>query len=250
MSAAGTEGAAKELPFRRPSRETLHDRIYASLREALVAGKFMPGQVLSNRAIAEAMGSSPIPVREALRRLISERGLVVLRNGSVAVPEFSAAEFEDLRNVRCMVEGEAAERGAGRMSAAAVNHLERACGTMEKAFAKGDRELYLLANKKFHFAIYSQCGSPLLISIIDSLWLQLGPFLNLSVAPEAFDFGIAHQRAVVAAIRAGNTRAARESVLRDIMESAAYILANARRGGTRGEKQPTARSPSGRIRIR
>jgi DNA-binding GntR family transcriptional regulator len=195
----------------------------------LVTGKFIPGQVLSNRALAEAMDTSPIPVREALRRLVSERGLVVRHNGSVAVPPFSAAQFTDLRRVRCIAEGAAVEMAAERLRGADIERLERHCASIREAFESGSRERYLLANTRFHFTIYGTCESAVLLSIIDSLWLQLGPFLNLTVAREAFEFRIVHQLNAVAAIRRGDARGARDAGIRDIMVSGDFILSHARR---------------------
>ena len=215
------------LPVKRPSRETLQDRIYHSLRDSLITGKFVPGQVLSNRVLAEAMGTSPTPLREALRRLVSERGLVVLHNGSVAVPPFSPVQFSDLRRVRCIVEGEAAERGARLIRGSGIESLEKCCTAMRDAFESGTRERYLLANKRFHFTFYRKCDSPILLSIIDSLWLQLGPYLNLSFAREAFEFGIAHQARAVDAIKRGDAGDARDAIVRDIIESGDFILSNA-----------------------
>src|SRR5262245_13315456 len=64
----------------------LEDAAYAQMRQALIDGRFSPGQTFTIRALAQAFGTSPMPVRDALKRLVAERGLDLLRNRSVIVP--------------------------------------------------------------------------------------------------------------------------------------------------------------------
>lgn len=67
-------------------QETMADKVYQQLREALMSGRFAPGQALSLRSVAEAVGSSTMPVRAALTRLHAERALVDGPNRALVVP--------------------------------------------------------------------------------------------------------------------------------------------------------------------
>ena len=67
-------------------QETMADKVYQQLREALMSGRFAPGQALSLRSVAEAVGSSTMPVRAALTRLRAERALVDGPNRALVVP--------------------------------------------------------------------------------------------------------------------------------------------------------------------
>src|SRR5262249_34295655 len=88
------------LAIRRADRATLQEHAYAKLRQAIMVGKLEPGRQFSIRGLAEALGTSHIPVREALMRLAAERAITVLPNGSVAVPAMSRERFEDIRRTR------------------------------------------------------------------------------------------------------------------------------------------------------
>jgi DNA-binding GntR family transcriptional regulator len=70
-------------------RVTVQDAVYLQLREALLIGRFDPGQVLTIASLSQTFDTSHMPVREALRRLAAEKALEVARNGSARVPPVS-----------------------------------------------------------------------------------------------------------------------------------------------------------------
>ena len=106
-------------------RITVQDGVYQQLRHALMVGSFDPGQVLTIASLAEAFGTSNMPVREALRRLAAENALEISQNGSACVPVVTRARLDDLCRARLAVEGLAAELGAPRLTAADVASLQR-----------------------------------------------------------------------------------------------------------------------------
>lgn len=185
--AVATDAGA--LPALAPvGRETVQDRVYAELRRALICGLFDPGQVLTIQALAAALATSTMPVREALGRLISEKALEALPNRSIRVPVVTGRRVDDLLHARVLVEGEAIALATPRLKG---HELERLKGfTAEwlelKRASKAERvtrELEL--NQAFHFLIYHASGSDVLIPIIESLWLQSGPYVR--AAAVAFD---------------------------------------------------------------
>src|ERR1700691_1403514 len=87
-------------------RETLQDQVYLQLRQALMAGSFRPGQALTLRSVAEALGVSQMPVRGALERLQAEGALVAqFSRRTLNVPELRLAELAELRDIRVELEG-------------------------------------------------------------------------------------------------------------------------------------------------
>ncbi|MDZ7813053.1 MAG: GntR family transcriptional regulator [Ideonella sp.] len=78
-------------------------------------GRFLPGERLKIRNVATDLGVGQMPVRAALQRLAAEGALVNIPNAGVTVPRLSVAEFDDLLQMRMLLEGEAAERGALRL---------------------------------------------------------------------------------------------------------------------------------------
>lgn len=165
---------------------TQQDSIYATLRQWLTVGRFLPGERLKIRTVATAMGVGQMPVRAALLRLAAEGALVNVPNAGVTVPQLSVPEFDDLLQMRMLLEGEAAERGCLRLDAKQIAALHKLCTRMDKALAAADATDYLVANEDFHVLLYKAAGSPLLFSLIDTLWLKAGPISNrLFDSPEA-----------------------------------------------------------------
>jgi DNA-binding GntR family transcriptional regulator len=165
---------------------TQQDDAYATLRQWVTVGRFLPGERLKIRDVAAALGVGEMPVRAALQRMAAQGALVNVPNAGVAVPRLTLPEFDDLLQARLLLEGEAAERGAARMDAAGVKAMTSLCRRMDKALAQGNAQGYLAANEDFHVMLYKAAGSPLLFELIDTLWLKAGPISNqLFDAPEA-----------------------------------------------------------------
>ncbi len=102
----------------------------------------------------------------------------------VVTPSFLS--LDDLQRVRIEVEGTAIGWAAESMPPEALSVLDGLIAEMEEAKDRGDRARYVPANRAFHFAIYRASGSEALLSIIESLWLQIGPFFNLLGASDAW----------------------------------------------------------------
>jgi DNA-binding GntR family transcriptional regulator len=209
----------------RADRSTLQDRIYDKLTNAIMSGLFVPGQPITIRGLAATLGTSPIPVREAIRRLTSERALEVLRNGSIAVPKMTRAKFEDLRRSRILIEGFATELAARNLTRSDIGKLEDECRKIDAAKLAGRRRDTLLHTKRFRFIIYEATRSETLVPIIESLWLQVGPLFNLVLADPAVAALSQNQRRAVRAFKRGDPKAARAWIERDIMEAGDRIIA-------------------------
>jgi DNA-binding GntR family transcriptional regulator len=209
-----------------PVRETLQERVYAELRQALMRGAFAPGSILQLREVAGAMGTSAMPVREALRQLVAEHAIEVLPNRAFAVPRISKAVLRDLAATRMLVEGAAAERAAVLAGPAIASELRRINNDMMAAVRAGDRIRFRSANQEFHFCIYSAAKSPVMLNVIETLWLQAGPYLSLSFADNSavpIVFQNRHEHAIEAINRA-NGEAARIAVAGDISDATEKLL--------------------------
>jgi len=100
------------------SRENLTSRVHGQLREALMAGRFWPGQRLRIREIALAMGVSQTPVREAIMQLVCEGGLEIRSSQAINVVKLSLSRYKELREVRMLLEGLATEKATGLLTSA------------------------------------------------------------------------------------------------------------------------------------
>lgn len=174
-----------QLGFVRIERETVQDSVYSALRDKLMRGGFEPGQKLKIAELASAFGTSTMPVREALNRLVAERAIESTRNRSVRVPALSEDALQDLMEARYAVEGLAVARAAANMTSATLATLRRLIDAQSVTDAEHVSEASAEQNRAFHFTIYRQSESTVLLPIIESLWLQFGPYLR--VASERFD---------------------------------------------------------------
>jgi DNA-binding GntR family transcriptional regulator len=222
-------------------RETVNDRVYRELRRALIRGLFDPGQVLTIQELATTLQTSTMPVREALSRLISEQALAATPNRSVRVPPVDPDRLEDLLRARIVIEGAALELAAPNLTRAALDELTALVEAHGARPAAIDAQLEL--NQAFHFTIYQASGSTVLIPIIESLWLQSGPYIR--AAALAFDpmsaISTSHYHSeIVTALRRGDVAAARAALATDI--GRAFDLLRAR---PLGAEPPQARRAGG-----
>jgi len=158
------------------------------------------------------------PIRESIRQLIAERALEAAPNSSARVPTLNVAQLEDLRLVRLAVEGLAAELATKVASKADVDELTSVVAAELDADDRQLAEASVSRNLEFHFRLYRMSGSAELLSIIEGLWLRLGPVIR--EAAENFDAregkGAAHHSAMLQALRRNDAAKVRKSVEHDI----------------------------------
>lgn len=215
-------------------RETLADRVTAELRDLLIAGRLAPGEKLSIRRVAEALGVSMMPVREAMSRLAADGALEVLPGRAVRVPELTVGAFRELTGIRLVVEGYAVEQAAMRASSAALADIA-ACEALFRDIASADAPdlaAAVTANRDLHFAVYRAAGLPILFEMIERLWIKVGPILNLDMRdePQRLKGGTAMQAhaELLAALQRHDASAARQALAADIHAAARHIEATGR----------------------
>lgn len=221
----------------RIERITLGERVYVELRDLLIGGQLAPGERLPLRKVAEMLGVSIMPVREAVTRLVADEALRVLPNRAVSVPLMNRDQFREITTVRIAVEGFAAERAAldrTEFDFAAIRRFEK----MFRAESQAERsnpDRAIRANKELHFAIYRAPRLPTLLGIIEGLWLKIGPVLNfdLKTSPDRLRNGGAasHHARLVDAIERKDGAAARQALVDDISGAAAFIESTGRLPG-------------------
>jgi len=210
----------------------LHERVYHELRDAIMTARLRPGEAITLRGLAEELGTSAMPIRDAVHRLVSVRALEVLSNRTVRVPVLLQERFAELTHVRRVLEAAAAEAATARMTTENIAALEASNRAMETALKRNDVRATFRENRAFHFALYHAAGNDLLVSMIGDLWLLAGPYLSLSwdgtsgkqksaaaVVPN-------YHRALIKALRSKDGAAAAKAVSADIQETASLVLRN------------------------
>ena len=122
-------------------RKSTSDRISDELRQMIIEGALLPGEQLGEARIAEQLGVSRAPVREALQQLVQQKLLVAARNKGVSVVTFSASDIWEIYDARCAIESHAAirivESGPGAR-ARAVDSLRTVLSRLAAAVKRGD----------------------------------------------------------------------------------------------------------------
>jgi DNA-binding GntR family transcriptional regulator len=218
-------GTGRRRPLSPISRETLHDRVYAELRRSLIHGAFATGEMLRIQELAERLQTSTMPVREALARLVSEQALEALPNRSVRVPVITRERLEDLARARTLIEGQIVALALPNLTAADFARLRQFARECEAAFRSSDSDRARITselNHAFHYYIYRAARSPVLIPIIESLWLQSGPYVQAAATlhQEQRDLpGAHHHWALIEAMERGDEDGAIKALTDDITRS-------------------------------
>jgi DNA-binding GntR family transcriptional regulator len=200
-------------------KEGLAAQIYQHLRLDLMAGRYEPGQKLKLRDLADALGTSVTPVREALARLVSDQVVVQVDHRSVCVAVMDLAQFVEVRELRLDLEGKGAEYAAARATAADVAALRRIHARLIGARARESYTEILLANQQFHLELCRCARMPVLLRLVEALWVQCGPLMHgMTRWPVAKPKPHPHV-AVIEALRARDGARAREALRQDIMMS-------------------------------
>ena len=203
------------------SRESLGDAIYDRVSQDLVRGKLRPNQRVTIRGLAEALGTSSTPVRDAVQRLLQDDALVQRSVRDVRVPVPSAAQYLEIASIRRELEGLAAATVATPRDIARMTRLAE---RNEEAIAAARWNQAAEFNQQFHFALAEIADMPVLLGVLSRLWLRMGPLLAGYYSGASVDMMRQHH-ALIAAFEARDSQAARAAIHQDIDESREGIVA-------------------------
>lgn len=161
---------------------SLANQVLREIRSAIVLGDLAPGARLTFRDVAQRLNASVTPVREALLQLVAERVLSVGPGRTITVPLLTRAEFLELRVVRVLLEGLAAEAAAKQSGAALADELQDIHRRLDEAKRGRDARQATIQNRAFHFRLYRAAGLPALLGMIENIWLRTGPYHRLIYA--------------------------------------------------------------------
>lgn len=204
---------------------TLTDQTYERLRRALLVGALKPGDKITGRQISKTLGVSLTPAREAIIRLANEGALEGASNRAFTVPILTRPRYEEILEIRLRLESLAASEAARRSDKAFIAELEEKNEAVARFIQAEDFAHALERDTEFHFAIYARAGKPVLLSMIDMLWLQIGPTRSLlSPGYQRGLKGHENHKAIISALAAGDPEAAGAAVAKDLREGGGYLL--------------------------
>lgn len=203
----------------------LSARAYGALREALIAGSFGPGERLVMQDLADRLGTSVTPVREACLRLVSEQGLELRSGRFITVPELNLSRYLEVRAIRTALEMLAAELAAKHARPADIERLTDIQRRFEKARLAGDSRAAIRLNREFHFGVYRLSKMEMLVGQIENMWISMGPILKVYHEEVTTDYVGADEHVhVIEALARGDGAAARAALERDIIRGGEGIL--------------------------
>ena len=159
--------------------ESLSERAERELRRRLLVGEYFSGQRLSLAEIAQQLGMSVTPVREAVFKLVGVHALIFKPGYYVSVPTMTTARYVEVAHIRKSLESLAARTAVPLMIADDFEQLETLFSSFKRAKESGLVREALEFNFKFRFAIYERAKMPVLLQVIEDFWLQTGPLFNL-----------------------------------------------------------------------
>ncbi|EGI6811863.1 GntR family transcriptional regulator [Escherichia coli] len=148
------------------------------LKHQLSIGALKPGARLVTKNLAEQLGMSITPVREALLRLVSVNALSVAPAQAFTVPEVGQRQLDEINRIRYELELMAVARAVENITSQNIAELQALLGKLQQAQENGDMEQLFNANRLFRFAIYHCSNMPILCEMIEQLWVRMGPGLH------------------------------------------------------------------------
>ncbi|PRB18608.1 GntR family transcriptional regulator [Microbacterium sp. MYb62] len=142
-------------------------RIAAELRRSILAGEYEPGDRVRQEELAERLGASRVPVREALRTLSAEGLVTLVANTGAWVSELTAAECDELYRMRERVEPLLLEYNVPLLTA---GDLDRLADLAQRMRTVGDVEEFLRLDWEFHSLTYSRATTSVLDATVQQLW--------------------------------------------------------------------------------
>lgn len=209
----------------RIDQSKLRESVYNSLHKAFTRGDFAPGDVVNLRSLASQLGTSMTPVREAVRRLVAEGALIDTPSRTLEVPAFDPLRMQDLMRARIALETLVTELAITKMDATALAELEAVLA--RPSTVTPDEPLPdLVQNYDFHFTLYRRSESPVLLPLIEGLWLQYGPYLHLITRRAGAEIGAGNDihRELLDAVQKADAAAAKTALIRDIERSFALLV--------------------------
>ena len=204
--------------------ETSHEYAYLRLRHALMVGAVSPGISITIRELADELGISATPVREALRQLASENALVTLKNRRIQVPEMTPTRLRELISLRCNLEVYAARRALPYINLVLIETVEAIDASINDAIEANDWISMVTLNQRFHSTIYLANPENVVMPMIESLWLQLGPFMGVAArSQDYFEIDDHHQK-LTAALRSGDEDQVAAALENDIRQAIEPLL--------------------------
>lgn len=197
---------------------TTQEYAYRRLFNAIMVGAIPPDTALTMRGLAAYLDLSPTPVREAIRRLSSDQAVEVLDNRRIRVPRMRPGRFAELIELRIALECHAGQRALPHVSDIAIDAMRQIDAQMDRAVEARDYDRLTHLNHDFHRRLYTANPDQAVMPLIESVWLQLGPYQRQVLTHVQDYYLVDHHKALLAALRAREAGALARAIADDIRD--------------------------------
>jgi DNA-binding GntR family transcriptional regulator len=181
------------------------------LKTEIIKGSLKPGTKLSEGKIAEQMGVSRTPVREAIRELAAEGFVKISPNQGVVISNISIEDIQEVLQIRSVLEGLAARLAATKITREKIKELESFNKNMEKFISKDDILNFIKESEKFHVLILDICGNNRLVQIRKNLDDQIHRYRSISLnVPRRPKYALEEHKKITEALKQGDLTKADE----------------------------------------
>ena len=203
---------------------SLGQRVYQTLRQAILSLAYRPGEILRKPEICEALGVSRSPVADAVARLQGEGLVDVVPQAGTFVARFSMQEIREGAFLREAIEVAAIERVAERITDEQLQLLRRNLTVQAALVADGDIAGFYATDAAMHELLLSFTGFPKLAQVAETAWLHVNRARQLILpVPGRVQATLAEHRAILAALEARDPVAARAAVQSHLRQLVTYL---------------------------
>jgi DNA-binding GntR family transcriptional regulator len=214
----------KKLDMKLGDRDTLHLKVCNVLRTAILQGYFEPGERLIQEDLANSLGVSRMPIREALRKLENEGLINLVPHKGAIVNSFSVEDVEEIYELRANLEKMAVQQSVGKMTEDDIAELERLVIAMKDS---EEAEEFVDFNIRFHRALMKHCPWKRLISFIETLWNGF-PQQTPHMIPGQLGMSNKEHEEILVAVKEGEPEKASELVSLHISRTGSQLIENIR----------------------
>jgi DNA-binding GntR family transcriptional regulator len=199
------------VPVNLDSYRPLRELVLDAIREAIINGILQPRERLMEIQLAEELGVSRTPVREALRNLELEGFIVMVPRKGAYVADLSIKDIVDVFEIRAALEGLAAGLAAERITGEELEEMERLLVEKGESIKQNDFSRLVAVDTKFHETIYKASRNDRLSTIISNLREQIQRFRSTSLSyPGRMKESLEEHRGILEAIEARDSQTARQ----------------------------------------
>ena len=223
---ATTRPEASNIGLVRLQRQTVASMTLDAIRDGILHGQYTEGEPLRQDALADELGVSRIPIREALRQLEAE-GLVTFNpHRGAIVSSLSLEEIEEVFDLRASIESDLLRRAIPHLTAYQLDQADEVLDRYAVALRTGDVAKWGVLNWQFHASLYAPAARPVTMNIVQRLHQQSDRYLRMQLALTHGETRANEEhRAIAAAARAHDTKRACQLVRDHIAGAGRSLLA-------------------------